>query len=220
MTITPHTRLLAIDPTRDGFAYVLLEDEILIDWGLVHAGKSVDASMQRLDELISRYTPDLLVMEHSSEFGRRRGRRAREFFVSVDLLGLSGEITVERVSQERVKQTFAGFKSKYEIALSLLDRYPELRPWRPRVRKAWMSEDERMNIFDALVLALTYRASSTDHYKPQSTYTHENENPENILGGAPAHPGIPGSCTSRATNREDPPAGQGTLGEGSPQTGR
>jgi hypothetical protein len=219
MNLTPCTRLLALDPTRDGFAYVLLESETLIDWGLVHAGRSVEASIRRLDELINRYTPELLVIEHSSEFGRRRGTRAREFLVSVDLLGLSGEITVERVSQEKVRQTFAEFKGKHAIALSLLDRYPELRPWRPRVRKAWMSEDERMNIFDALVLALTYRASSTDHYKPQSAYTHENENPENILGGAPTHPSIPGSRTSRATNREDPPAGQGTPGEGSPQTG-
>lgn len=169
MTITPHTRLLTLDPTRHGFAYVLLEDhEILIDWGLVHAGASIEASMRRLDELISRYTPELLVIEHSSEFGRRRGSRAREFLVSVDIRGLSGEITVERVSQDAVRQAFSEFKGKYARALSLLDRYPELRPWRPRVRKPWMSEDERMNIFDALILALTYCASSTDHYKPQS----------------------------------------------------
>lgn len=166
MSITPYTRLLALDPTRQGFAYVLLESEILIDWGLVHAGRSVEASMRRLDELVSRYTPDLLVIEHSSEFGRRRGQRAREFLVSVDLLGLSGEITVERVSQDAVKHAFMETKGKHAIALSLLDKYPELRPWRPRVRKPWMSEDERMNIFDALALALTFRASSTDHYKP------------------------------------------------------
>ena len=169
MKITPYKRLLALDPTRHGFAYVLLEGEILIDWGLVHAGADVEAAMRRLDELISRYTPEVLVIEHSSEFGRRRGRRVREFLVSVDIRGLSGEITVERVSQDAVRQAFPEYTGKYARALSLLDRYPELRPWRPRVRKPWMSEDERMNIFDALVLALTFCASSTDHYKPQSS---------------------------------------------------
>jgi hypothetical protein len=33
---------------------------------------------------------------------------------------------------------------------------PELTARLPRVRKPWMSEDERMSIFDAAAMALTY----------------------------------------------------------------
>ena len=35
-----------------------------------------------------------------------------------------------------------------------IEQFPELAPRLPRFRKLWMSEDERMSIFDALSLAL------------------------------------------------------------------
>jgi hypothetical protein len=157
----PRSRLLAIDPTRHGFAYVLLESQILIDWGVVDAGEEASAAAHRLEALISRYTPTSLIIEHHMLTESRRSPRAREFLVAVELLGLLQGVAVERISRSRLAETFPDAKNKHDIALLLADRYPELRMWRPRRRKPWMSEDERMNIFDALALAETY-LSSTD----------------------------------------------------------
>jgi len=163
----PRFRLLAIDPTRQGFAYVLLESPLLIDWGVVHAGGAVETSARRLDEFILRYKPTALVIEHHLLMGSRRSLRAREFLVSVELLGFSRSIAVERVSQWAIRETFPECRTKHNIALLLSDQYPELRRWRPRRRKPWMSEDERMNIFDALALAESF-LSTTDRYKSTS----------------------------------------------------
>jgi len=163
----PRTRLLAIDPTRQGFAYVLLESQILIDWGLVHAGVGVDAAARRLDELLLRFNPQTILIEHQT-LQSKRSSRARELLVSIEVLGLSHGITVERIERSGVRATFPESKTKHGIALALTDRYPELRTWRPRRRKPWMSEDERMNIFDALALAEAFLLT-TDHYKPSNT---------------------------------------------------
>ena len=159
MRALPRSRLLAIDPTRQGFAYVLLESQILIDWGLVHAAGTVESSARRLDELVLRYKPTAFIIEHHLLSESRRSPRAREFLVSVELLGFSRRVAVERVSHSAVKETFRDTRTKHDIALLLSDRYPELRTWRPRRRKPWTSEDERMNIFDALALAETFLSS-------------------------------------------------------------
>jgi hypothetical protein len=46
--------------------------------------------------------------------------------------------------------------AKREIAEAIVREFPELEPRLPPVRKIWMSEDRRMNIFDAAALAMTF----------------------------------------------------------------
>jgi hypothetical protein len=57
-----------------------------------------------------------------------------------------------------VKQVFSesGASTKYEIAVAIAQRFPELAPRLPRFRKPWMSEDYRMSIFDAVALAIAF----------------------------------------------------------------
>ena len=55
-----------------------------------------------------------------------------------------------RVSLKPVPQ------NKYEIAIAIAKRFPELAPRLPRLRKPWMSEDDRMSIFDAIGLAAAF----------------------------------------------------------------
>jgi len=47
-------------------------------------------------------------------------------------------------------------RTKDEIAGVITHHFPELAPWRPSLRKSWMSADEGMSIFDAAVFALTF----------------------------------------------------------------
>jgi hypothetical protein len=74
-----------------------------------------------------------------------------------------------------VRKAFPDSKTKHDIALVLADRFPELRSWRPRRRKAWMSEDERMNIFDALALAESFLASTYSYQPNQHPYDQTKE---------------------------------------------
>jgi hypothetical protein len=63
---------------------------------------------------------------------------------------------VKRVSKSAVKHAFAECpnQTKYEIAVAIGKRFPELAPRVPPFRKPWMSEDYRMSIFDAVALGL------------------------------------------------------------------
>jgi hypothetical protein len=121
--------------------------------------------------MLRRYRPSLLIIEQHMLTGFRRSPRVREFLVGAELLALSRRVAIERVSAHAVREGFPDSKTKYDIALVLADRFPELRTWRPRRRKAWMSEDGRMNIFDALALAESLLAS-TDSYQP---YQHPHD---------------------------------------------
>ena len=68
------------------------------------------------------------------------------------------KVRVKSVSRAELKQAFAesGAGTKYEIAMAIANRFPELAPRLPRFRKPWMSEDYRMSIFDAVALAIAF----------------------------------------------------------------
>ena len=53
-------------------------------------------------------------------------------------------------------RTCFGLTAKREIAQSIAQEIPELEPRLPPVRRIWMSEDARMNIFDAVALGMTF----------------------------------------------------------------
>jgi hypothetical protein len=60
---------------------------------------------------------------------------------------------------EALRKTFESHgKTKRDRAVAIAEAFPELASRLPRVRRPWMSEDERMNIFDAMALALTAMA--------------------------------------------------------------
>ncbi len=59
------------------------------------------------------------------------------------------------VSRPQVEEAFGDPANKHEIARAVAELFPELSHRLPPRRKAWMSEDERMGIFDAASFALT-----------------------------------------------------------------
>ena len=150
------TRVLALDPTSTGFAYVVLEvPERLPDWGVATGDET--ASAKRLENLITRYSPSVLVTEDPS--AARRGKRALELLETVQTIALLRNIWTVRVPKWKVRELFPDAHSKQDIAVSLAERFPELRPRLPRKRKPWTSEDPRMRIFDALALLMVHLAT-------------------------------------------------------------
>lgn len=150
-----HTlRVVAIDPTTRGFAYAVLEGpENLIDWGLVHVLVRTDANvLSRVEQILDRCVPDLLVVEDGR--GTKRRERAQRLIKSIENLAKRRTLPVVHVSRSRVRQVLSPASTKQEVAEAIARTFPELAPRLPRFRKPWMSEDERMNIFDAVSLAL------------------------------------------------------------------
>ncbi|MGO8735355.1 MAG: hypothetical protein ACLQVM_21465 [Terriglobia bacterium] len=165
-----HRRVLAIDPTSRGFGFVVLEGpHRLIDWGVAHA--RVDKHrrcLARVANLIAHYEPEVIVLEDGAGRGSRRSARVRQLLKEIQGLAMNRDIPTRRYSRSELRHAFAesGARTKYEIAKVIAGRFPELASRLPPFRKPWMSEDDRMNIFDALGLALTmlhfeHRSSKT-----------------------------------------------------------
>jgi len=106
-----------------------------------------------MDKLLSRYQPDMLVLEDLAADGARRRKRARREIESLERRALKRGVRVERVSRFGVLDTFAPGKSKYEVALRLAEIFPVLANRLPRKRNTWRPEEARMSVFDALGIA-------------------------------------------------------------------
>jgi Holliday junction resolvasome RuvABC endonuclease subunit len=155
-SISQKARALAIDPTGRGFGFAVLEGtERLIDWGV--KGKQGEA-MRLVAELIERYAPDVIVLEDVSAGKPRRSARARRLLKSIGAFAARRKIPVRRFKRSRVKAAFLQVNAftKHQISTVIADYLPVLSLQLPPERKAWMSEDYRMSIFDAVALAFTY----------------------------------------------------------------
>jgi hypothetical protein len=152
--LSPHDTILAIDPTSRGFAFAVLEaPAFLVDWGeRIIPAKSGDL-LRKVDKLLSRYEPDLLVIEDVAIPHTRRHKRASKEIRSIEVLALKRGLAAERISRLAVIDAFAPAKSKFEVALRLAESFPVLAERLPKKRKAWTTEDARMNVFDALGFA-------------------------------------------------------------------
>lgn len=153
-------RVLAIDPSIRGFGFAVLEGPArLIDWGTKGAkGDKNRESLKHVAELIERYRPDVVIIEDHLHKSARRRARVRHLLKAIVVVATRRKLRVRTVSRSAVKKTFTqdGARTKHEIASVIAKRFPEISPRLPPIRKPWMSEDNRMSIFDSVSLALTF----------------------------------------------------------------
>jgi hypothetical protein len=155
------TRVLAIDPTSKGIGFAVLEGpRQLVAWGVKHAAANREC-LQRATALIHQYQPDALVVERTDVRGCRRRPRALELIGDILDLSKGRRVRARWVSRREMLRHFAmsGFATKRDVAVALSVRFPELCRYLPPERKPWMSEDERMSIFDALAFGLAFYKS-------------------------------------------------------------
>ena len=150
-------RILAIDPSTKGFGFALLEGKgRLIDWGVARLYSNSDEEfVARLDTIIDRYRPSDIVVEDLSH--TRRGERAKRRIEAAIGYARLREVHPTLASRGEVR-TCLGLgthATKHEAAIRIVELFPELGMLLPPKRKPWMSEDERMNVFDAVGLAVS-----------------------------------------------------------------
>jgi len=150
--------VFAVFPSARGFGYAVFEGpKSLVDWGVkgVRGRQKNLASLTKVRELLAFYRPDVLVLEDYEGHGSRRARRIEILFNLIAAHAEGEGMRTASFSRAEVRDSF-GLTAKREIAESIVREFPELEPRLPPVRRIWMSEDRRMNIFDAAALAITF----------------------------------------------------------------
>jgi len=154
-------RILSIDPAGRGFGFAIFEGKAirLVDWGWSECrrGKK-DRCMKNIQMLVEEYQPTTIVLEDCKDIQAWRCQNVRAFNRSIRKDVTQGNVTIDKYSRDAVKETFShvGATTKEEIVRVIALTFPEVTPWLPRHREIWTSEDERMNIFDAVALGLTW----------------------------------------------------------------
>ena len=159
-------RILAIAPSTSGFGFAVLEEqEALVDWGtrIVNGDKNAK-SVAKVEGLIAQYQPDALVLPDVWAKNSRRSPRIKELLGAIIDLAKARKLKVALFSPERVKRHLlvGGQGTKHALAESVAQRFEaELGSCLPPKRSLWKSEARRMNIFEAVALALALRLKTT-----------------------------------------------------------
>jgi Holliday junction resolvasome RuvABC endonuclease subunit len=156
-------RILAIAPSTRGFGFAVLEgQETLVDWGIntVKKGDKNKQSLAKVEKLIAQYQPGVLALEDASAKNSRRSPRIRKLSRQIIKMAANRKVRVKLFSRDQVMKAFIadGQGTKHALAEIIAKRFPEeLSSRLPPKRHPWMSEDSRMNIFDAVALVLILR---------------------------------------------------------------
>jgi hypothetical protein len=91
-------------------------------------GPKNETSIAAVGELISRYQPQILVLEDNATNGCRRRDRVRKLIEILDLYGREHGLTIRKVAQSSVKRTFSqfGVRNKDQLARFVAARFLEL----------------------------------------------------------------------------------------------
>jgi len=126
---------------------------------LIHADKNAN-SLIYIDKLIVRFRPDILVLNDVSAKGTYRAPRIKELHRKVVALAKRRKLKVVKISNTELRTALLNDPkgTKHDMAERIAEQFPdELASRVPPKRKAWTSEANRMDIFDAVGLAVGFR---------------------------------------------------------------
>ena len=151
--------LLAIAPNSRGFGFTLFATAaLLVDWGIKEARQNKNARCLTLvGALIASRRPTIILLEDCLHVSCRRSARVKSLIAALAELAADQGIAVYCYSRKHVRSVLAkSGRSKDAIAAVVAERIPALRPWLPRKRRIWESEQHSIAIFEAAALALTH----------------------------------------------------------------
>jgi Holliday junction resolvasome RuvABC endonuclease subunit len=158
-SLPKYPRILAIAPSTKGFGYAVFEGhKMLVHWGVksVKGDKNAGA-IEKVEHMIARYNPQVMVLEETASKESRRSLRIKKLTKGLVAIAEKRTIKVVLFSQKQIGRVFLGDDpgTKHTRAKIIAERFPEeLGFLLPPKRRDWMSQDSRMDIFDAVALAL------------------------------------------------------------------
>jgi hypothetical protein len=154
-------RIVSLDPSKRGIALAAFEGrDHLIDWDIAYlVDRSTTEIRKQLDSVLDRNQPSTLILEDKK---RDAKTKAAQLVKVIEAVARERNLLILRVTRKAIRKLFDGTKNKHHIAQSLVKIYPELEPRLPEPRKLWKTEDERMDIFDAVSFGFTAFTKSSE----------------------------------------------------------
>ncbi|MEO3416139.1 hypothetical protein AAFO92_15920 [Roseovarius sp. CAU 1744] len=141
-------RVLSVAVSSGRVGYVFLEGTQLLDWAVSTSvsGQSTDL-VAFVQELINTLKPDVVVTEKCDD-GCKKGEQSKRLIAAISELASHNYVLDVSVSRPR------HFKSKYEEAISIVERHSDLIGYIPkRKRRFFEFEPRNMIVFEAVALA-------------------------------------------------------------------
>ena len=116
-------------------------------------------AISKIEKLMKQFLPGVLVLQDVNAKGCHRAPRIKALHRQIVKLAAKQKCKVTLLSGEKLRITLlADVKgTKHEMAEMLAQEYPvELAAKLPPKRRAWENEDRRMDIFDAVALAVVF----------------------------------------------------------------
>jgi hypothetical protein len=144
------SRILALDLHPRRFGYVVMEKPgLLLDWGIKRSYRTTtnhpEVLIRRLRSLLRIWMPDTVL----TRIGEQRKTDVRAVFRRI-----KKEVTPFVPIKSRPDHFVR--RGKYERAVAVASRFPEINWKLPPKRKPWESEHYSMSIFEALQIAAAY----------------------------------------------------------------
>ncbi len=165
-TTSKDFRILAVALSFGGFGFVVMEGQkTIIEFGRrVADGDKNAQSIAKMKKLLNFYRPGVLVLQDVEAKGSRRYPRIKTLNRQIKAVAEKHKIKVKLISGKQLRDLLLGNPrgTKQEMAEMLAAQFPdELASRLPPKRKPWKSEDSRMDIFDAMALAVVFRMKQT-----------------------------------------------------------
>jgi len=160
-TASKQIRIVAIALTARGFGYCVMENQVILESGHKEVrGNKNSQSVSKIEKLLKRFLPSMLVLQDVNVAGCYRAPRIKTLHRQIIKLAGNREIKVSLLSGKLLRIALLGDVkgTKHEMAEFLAHKYPvELAGKLPPKRRAWENEDGRMDMFDAVGLAVVFR---------------------------------------------------------------
>lgn len=148
-------RILSLYPRTSGFAYAVLEGKHrLADFGQVSLGTGAEMEFcDRVEELLDRFKPNLVVLEDQAA-GRRAERARSRVEAALRVVELRDVRTVLLSPGEvRMALGLSVRASKHEVAAEIATRFRKELTRSIPTKRIWQI-DPRIYVFEAVALAL------------------------------------------------------------------
>jgi hypothetical protein len=170
MVINKPVRIMAVAPTSRGFGFAVMEGpNQLCSYGnkTILQNKNVRV-LAWVEKFIRLYQPSILILPDVNAGDTNRAARIKTLHRQLGILARKQQIKIKLFTVSKVHEHLLGTRkgTKQAMADKLAALFPEhLQSRLPPKRRPWMSEDPRMDIFDAVAL-------STAYWSPGKSFSH------------------------------------------------